>query len=114
MTYLLHLSSNFSLLRTALTNNEEGNPKLLSFVLIDRDQRYSVTTCSSLGEGRPYVCERFRQFVNDIKPAPEKSELTIPQPIATEIYNSDAGKIDKYNRDQQTPLGMETNLKTHN
>jgi hypothetical protein len=96
-----------------VSHHEDGTPKFLSFVWMDRDRRYFVTSCSSLIEGRPYVRERWRQLVNDLTTPPEKVELTIPQPIATEIYYSAAGKIDQHNRDRQATLAMETKLKTH-
>jgi hypothetical protein len=52
-------------------------------------------------------------LVNDLNTPQEKVGLTIPQPIATEIYYSAAEKIDKHNRDPQPKLAMETKLKTH-
>jgi hypothetical protein len=44
---------------------------------------------------------------------PEKVELTIPQPAATELYYAAAGKIDQHNRDRQATITLETKLKTH-
>jgi hypothetical protein len=39
-----------------VAHHEDGTPKFLSLVWMDRGRRYSVTSCSSPVEGRPYVC----------------------------------------------------------
>jgi hypothetical protein len=51
--------------------------------------------------------------VRDLTTPPEKLEVVVPQPVATEIYYSCCGLIDQHNRDRQATLGMERKFKTH-
>jgi hypothetical protein len=97
-----------------VAHHKDGTPKFLPFVWMDWDRRYFIISCSSLAEGSLYVCNRWRQLVNNLTTPPEKVELTIPQPITPEMYYSAAGKTDQHNRDQQATLAIETKLKTHN
>jgi Transposase IS4 len=96
-----------------LSNNDQGRPNLLAFVWLDKDRRYFIATCSSLQEGQPHIRQRWRQLVSDLTTPPEKVELTVPQPVATETYYAACQKIDQHNRDRQATLGLERKFKTH-
>jgi Transposase IS4 len=96
-----------------VTRNQEGVPHLLSFVWMDQELQYFISSYSSLAEGAPYIRQRWRQLVSDLTTPPERVELVIPQPAAAEVYYAAAGKIDQHNRDRQATLGIETKLKTH-
>lgn len=45
-----------------IAKDEDGKPYLLSFVWLDRERRYFITSGSSLAEGLPYFCEQWRQL----------------------------------------------------
>jgi hypothetical protein len=91
---------------------ETKQPNLLSFVWVDRDRRYFISTVSSLAEGTPFVRNRLRQVVEDNFTAPENVELSIPQPRAAEIYYSCCAKIDQHNRHRQDTLMLEHKIRT--
>ena len=75
----------------------DGQPTMLSFIWMDRDCRYFVTSASSLDSGIPYSRNRWRQVSLELDALPENVELTIPQPKAMEVYNRTCGVIDQHN-----------------
>ena len=93
--------------------DENGHQELLAFVWRDRERRYFIASGSSMDEGTPISRERWRQTTKDKTTPPEKQNIIIPQPKATEIYYDVCGKIDQHNRDRQATLGLERKLKTH-
>ena len=93
--------------------DHSGDPKFLSFVWMDRERRYFISSASSLQEGEPYSRKRWRQVSEEDNAEPENVELTIPQPKAAEIYYAVCGKIDQHNRHRQATLQLETKLATH-
>jgi hypothetical protein len=99
--------------RGLFTKDADGVPTLLSFVWMDRDRRYFISSCSSLDNGTPYTRLRWRQTDQKPHAPPEKVELTIPQPKAAEVYYSTCGKIDQHNRCRQDTLCLERKLRTH-
>jgi hypothetical protein len=46
-------------------------------------------------------CDRLHQLVKDKETPPERTEVTLPQPRATQLYYECAAKIDHHNRDWQ-------------
>jgi hypothetical protein len=83
----------------------------MAFVWMDRDRRYFIASGSSLAEGTPFIRQRWRQLVFDRSPT--KVELTVPQPLAAEVYYSTCAVIDQQNRDRQDALMIKRKLKTH-
>ena len=63
-------------------------------------------------DGTPYSRTRWRQ--EDISPnaEPQQVDLTITQPVASEIYYSACGMIDRYNQCCQDDLNIEKKLVT--
>ena len=90
----------------------DGQPTMLSFVWMDRDQRYFVASASSLDSGVPYSRNRWRQVSLELDALPENVELTIPQPKAAEVYYRTCGVIDQHNRHRQDNLKTEKKLQT--
>jgi hypothetical protein len=96
-----------------LSKDDNDNFAYLAFVWLDRDRRYFIATTSSLQEGQPQIRDRWRQLVNDLTTPPEKVEIVVTQPVASEIYYDCCAKIDNHNRDRQATLQMERKFKTH-
>ena len=74
-----------------------GQPTMLSFIWMDRDCHYFVTSVSSLDSGIPYSWNRWRQVSLELDALPENVELTIPQPKAMEVYYRTCSVIDQHN-----------------
>jgi Transposase IS4 len=91
-----------------------GRPELLSFVWVDREQRYFIATAGSLTPGLPYTRTRWRQLEQDRFAPPEQVTFHIAQPKTAELYYSACGKIDQHNRDRQDALKLERKLGTNN
>jgi hypothetical protein len=99
MGYLSNLElSNRGDFKGLVSKKEDGTTDFLSFVWMDRDRRYFVSTTASLKPGRPYSRTRWRQVDPTPNALPEKVELTVPQPLAAEIYYNTCGKVDQHNR----------------
>ena len=84
-----------------LTTDEATGTQLLSFVWVDRDRRYFVSTCSSLDAGADIIRTRWTQADKSLNAEPIRQERDIPQPKAAETYYKAAGKIDQHNRHRQ-------------
>jgi len=91
--------------------NDDG-ARLLAFVWMDRDRRYFVSTASSISNGSDFVRHRWRQVDPTPDADPERVELRVPQPKASEIYYGACGLIDQHNRHRQSTLAIETKLPT--
>jgi hypothetical protein len=50
-----------------------------------------------------------KQLDKDWETPPERMELNLLQPRATQVYYETAGLIDQHNRDCQATLGIEKN-----
>jgi hypothetical protein len=90
----------------------DGVPKMLAFVWMDRNRRYFITNTSSLQEGAPYSRIRWRQVDTTVNADATRVELTIPQPLACEIYYETCAQIDRHNRMRQDDLMLERKLGT--
>ena len=91
------------------------SPELMTFVWLDRERRYFISSCSNVSEGREYTRKRWRQVTDvNLNRDAEHVEFTIPQPKAAEIYYTCCSKIDYHNRDRQDALGIEKKLRTKN
>ena len=90
-----------------------GDANFLSFVWIDREQRYFISYASSLQEVTPYKCKRWRKVNEEENAEPENVKLTIPQPKAAQTYYDVCGKIDQHNRHRQATLKLELKIQTH-
>jgi hypothetical protein len=90
----------------------DGEPAMLAFVWMDRNRRYFIANCSSLQEGAPYSRIRWRQVDTTANADATRVELTIPQPIACEIYYDTCASIDRHNRMRQDDLMLERKLGT--
>ena len=97
-----------------VTLGENGQATMMAFVWMDRERRYFISNTSSLAAGSPYTRSRWRQIapVESNEP-PVRMELTIPQPMAAELFYFVAGKIDRHNRSRQDNLQLERKLGTH-
>jgi Transposase IS4 len=93
--------------------DEDNNPSLCAFVWVDRERRYFIASGSSMTDGAPYIRRRWQQLVEDHTTDPESIELTIPQPLASEIFYSSCRKVDQHNQNRQSTLGLENKLVTH-
>jgi hypothetical protein len=93
-------------------NGPDGSPSMLAFVWMDRNRRYFISNCSSLQEGAPYSRIRWRQVDTTANADATRVELTIPQPIACEIYYDTCAQIDRHNRMRQDDLMLERKLGT--
>jgi hypothetical protein len=99
--------------RVGLTaKGPDGEPSMLAFVWMDRNRRYFITNCSSLQEGAPYSRIRWRQVDTTANADAQRVELTIPQPLACEIYYDTCAQIDRHNRMRQDDLMLERKLGT--
>jgi hypothetical protein len=78
-------------------------PLFMAFVWNDRNQRYFISTTSSLTDGEAYSRVRWRQVnTKDPNVFPERMELKVPQPKAAGIYYSCCAMIDcRHNRCRQ-------------
>jgi Transposase IS4 len=98
-----------------LSTDEASGTQLLSFVWVDRDRRYFISSCSSLEEGAQILRHRWTQQQDTtLNAAPVRIEKTVPQPKAAELYYKAAGKIDQHNRTRQDTLQLERKLQTNN
>jgi hypothetical protein len=52
-----------------------------------------------MAEGSPQVRYQMCQVVQDDVTAPQRVQITVPQPMAMEIYYATCGKINQHNRD---------------
>ena len=90
----------------------DGQPTMLSFIWMDQDCHYFITSASSLDSGIPYSHNRWRQVSLELDALPENMELTIPQPKAMEVYYQTCGVIDQHNQHRQDNLKTEKKLET--
>ena len=80
-----------------IRKKEDGVADMCAWVWMDRDRRYFLATGSSLGPGVPYVRQRWRQLEDvETNISPELIELTVPQPLACQMYYSSCGIIDRH------------------
>lgn len=108
--------------RVRVMRNEEGRPpNMMSFVWVDRERRYFISTASTLKDGVPYSQTCWRQpgynedeeeEDKDNNVEAEQQELTVPQPEACEIFYDTCTAIDCHNCCRQQVLQMEKKLQT--
>ena len=87
-----------------------GNPNFLSFVWIDIERRYFISSASSIQEGTPYTRKRWRQVNEEKNTESDNVKLKIPQPKAAQIYYDVCGNIDQHNCHCQATLKLELKL----
>ena len=92
----------------------DGQPTMVSFVWMDWDHRYFITSASSLDSGIPYSWNRWCQVLMELDALPENVELTIPQPKGMEVYYRTCGVIDQHNRHRQDNLKTAKNWRQRN
>ena len=80
-----------------------GRTWIMSFVWVDRNHWYFISTASSLTDGVAYSCWQWRQLEFSLEDMglPNNQDvvrqrLTIPQPKACEIYYNTCGSIGQY------------------
>lgn len=89
------------------------NFNLLAYVWLDRQRRYFIATSHGVSYGSSYVRKRWRQLTDvELDENPEKVELEVPQPLASEVYYNTCGAIDQHNRCRQDDLNLEKKLQT--
>jgi hypothetical protein len=87
----------------------DGNPSLLSFVFIDRNQLYFIASGSFLEEGVEYIRNRWQQVDTAPTADPERVELSVLQPKAAENCYSTCGSVDQHNWHRMDTLNLEKN-----
>ena len=85
---------------------------MLSFVWMDQDRCYVITSASSLDSGILYSRNRWCQVLLELDALPENVELTIAQPKAMEVYYRTCSVIDQHNRHRQDNLKTKKKLET--
>ena len=96
-----------------LTNDEPTNTQLCSFVWLDRERRYFISTTSSLAEGAPCRRIRYRQQESvESNVEPIRMEVLIKQPKAAEEYYLANDKVDQHNRHRQSGVMLEKKILT--
>ena len=94
--------------------DENGDPTMMAYVWVDRERRYFISSTSSLQEGQPYSRVRWRQMEEEAEDSDARRvELTVPQPLCSEIYYSTCAAIDQHNRCRQDDLRLEKKINTH-
>lgn len=89
----------------------QGNSDLLSYVWLDRQRRFFIATSHGVSYGTSYMRKQWRQVSEvELDEAPERVELEVPQPKATEVYYNTCGGIDQHNRCEQDDLNLEKKL----
>ena len=86
-----------------------GQPTMLSFIWMDRYNRYFIASASSLDSGILHSHNRWCQVCLELDALPENVELTIPQPKVTEVYYQTCDVIDQHNQHRQDNLKTEKN-----
>ena len=95
-----------------MTTKADGTT-IASYVWCDRKRRYFVASAGSLADGEPWTRIRRRETgdgsgnrqTNDVF-------ISIPMPVATEMYYSAANKIDMHNK-VRAECGIDHRLKTN-
>ena len=95
-----------------VSHDANSGTELMAFVWIDRDQRYFITTTSSLTAGRPCFRKRWRQVDKTPNAPPSLVDVVVAQPEACGVYYVACGKIDQHNRLRQAALSLERKLRT--
>jgi len=106
MAYLSSLELQARGDRKGLTTVDSDGIRFVAYVWMDRERRYFISTASSLAPGADYVRTRWRQVDDTPNADPERVEMNIPQPKASELYYSACGQIDRHNRCRQDDLNM--------
>lgn len=96
-----------------LSTDGDSGTQLLSFVWVDRDRRYFISTCSSLEEGSSIIRQRWTQADSSPNADATRLEKNVPQPKAAELYYKGSGKIDQHNRTRQDTFQLERKLQTN-
>ena len=100
--------------RKGLTTTDEATgTQLLSFVWVERDRHYFISTASSLEEGAVIARQRWTQVDRSENAEAELIDRHIPQPKAAETYYKGASKIDQHIRHRQDSLNIEKKLQTN-
>ena len=58
-----------------MMDGDDGKPKLLAYVWMDRNRRYFIASASSLEDGAENVRKRWRQINEESDADPERVEL---------------------------------------
>jgi hypothetical protein len=97
-----------------VTLGENGLPEMMAFVWMDRERWYFIANTSLLEAGSPYKKSRWRQIAPvESNEDPVRVEMTIPQPMAAELFYLVAATIDRHNRSRQDNLRLERKLGMH-
>ena len=95
-----------------LVEKLDGKIELMAMLWVDRERRYFILSASSRSPGAPNNRKRWHQVDETPNAAPERVELTVPQPEAAEICYSACAKIDRHNRCRQADLCLEKKIGT--
>ena len=77
------------------------------FFGMDRNRQYFIFTGGYMEKVRPYTHILWRQDDPELDTEPNMVELTITQPITTEVYYTICDQIDRQNRCRQESLDIE-------
>ena len=81
-------------------------------VWMDQNRQYLIFTGVSMKKGPPYTHMWCKKEYPDPNEEPNMVDLTISNPITSEIYYSACVKIDRHNRCRQESLDVEKKLVT--
>ena len=94
-----------------------GVPTMMSYVWMDHNRRYFISTALSLEDWKDYSRIRWRQpdlleedFSGMNNQESERQELTVSQPIFLNIYYNTCAAIDQHNRHRQATLKVERKM----
>jgi hypothetical protein len=96
-----------------LTTDEATGCQLMSFVWVDRDRRYFISSASSLCEGQSVARNRWTQRDKGYNAEPEVMDKRVAVPVAAETYYKGCAKIDQHNRRRQDDLQLERKVQTN-
>jgi Transposase IS4 len=92
-----------------VAKSTSGEVKMMVMTWVDRDRRYFIATTSCTLDGESCSRARWRQ----LEDRPERVELVVPQPQATEVYYTACAQIDRHNLCRQADLDLEKKVGTH-
>ncbi len=96
-----------------VSTDEQTGCQLMSFVWVDSDRRYFISSDLSLCVGTPAARNRWTQRDKTYNAEPENVDKRVPMPMAAETYYKGCAKIDQHNRRRQDDLQLERKVNTN-
>jgi hypothetical protein len=93
-----------------IAKDEEGVPRYLALVFVDRNQQYFIATSCSLVNSKTISRLHWQQD-RDVTTNMDPERLRNPQPVAADMYYSCCTKVDHHNRDRSDTLQLKRKYK---